>query len=125
MLSKLRPRFPSLALAAVLVLVLGPAAQAKSPPNGKYSCKNAYGSGYLEIETKTTYNLDGEKEGSYTTERKRIEFKTGGLWLYYAKWRKIENRSGDVRYLIRIRRDDRASTTPENKKLMTCHSSWT
>ena len=83
-----------LPLAATLALLLAPAAQAKSPPNGDYGCtyttfSGTFYAGTLNIKSKTKYSVNDKKKGEYTTRDRRIKFKTGdykGLWR--GKWRK-------------------------------------
>jgi hypothetical protein len=84
----------ALAAAASLALVLGPIAEAKSPPNGLYSCTyprdGTFYADALHIKSKTTYKVEGRKKGEYTTKRHRINFMTGGYKHLYGKWRKHE-----------------------------------
>ena len=99
-----------LPLAATLALLPASAAQAKSPPNGDYGCtyttfSGTFYAGTLNIKSKTKYSVNDKKKGEYTTERRKIKFKTGdykGLWR--GKWSKVESvlRPGTFEYVIKL-----------------------
>ena len=93
------------------LLTLTPAAQAKSPPKGDYGCtystySGTYYAGTLNILSKTRYSVNKKKKGDYTTNGKRIRFKTGdykGLWR--GKWERVESvlRPGEWGHVIYLR----------------------
>ena len=94
-------RSSALALATASVLLLAPAAQAKSPPRGDYGCmyttfSGTFYAGTLNIKSKTKYSVNDKKKGEYTTRRRRINFKTGDYKkLYYGKWSRLKNTLND------------------------------
>lgn len=90
-------RLSRAALAAALVLLLVPAAQAKPPPKGDYGCtystfSGTFYAGTLNIKSKKLYSVNDKKKGRYTTRGRRITFKTGDYrTLYFGKWSKVKN----------------------------------
>jgi hypothetical protein len=77
------------------LLVPATAADAKSPPKGKYPCSystfsGTFPAGILYITGKSTYNVNKKGKGKYTTKGKRINFKTGAYSKskVYGVWKK-------------------------------------
>jgi hypothetical protein len=103
-------KYHLLAILVLLVLALPTgAAQAKSPPNGKYPCSystfsGTYSAGILYIKTKAKYNVNKKGGGRYTTRRKRIRFKSGAYARskVYGIWKKERLTNGKVSFEIRI-----------------------
>ena len=91
----------------MLALPVG-AAQAKSPPKGKYACSystfsGTFSAGILYIKSKTTYNVNKKGKGKYKTRGRKISFKTGAYAKagVYGVWKKEVGSSG-TNYEIRI-----------------------
>ena len=91
----------------VLALPVG-AAQAKSPPKGKYACSystfsGTFSAGILYIKSKSTYNVNKKGKGKYKTRGRKISFKTGAYAKtgVYGVWKKETGSSGTW-YEIRI-----------------------
>jgi hypothetical protein len=86
------------------------AAQAKSPPKGKYACSysttsGTYSAGILYITGKSTYNVNKKGAGRYTTRGKRINFKSDSYAKskVYGVWTKeTSGLSGKTTFEIRI-----------------------
>jgi len=82
-------------LTALALLVPAAAAQAGSPPKGKYACyystaSGTFAAGILYITGKSTYNVNKKGKGKYSTKGKRIKFKTGAYakGKVYGVWKK-------------------------------------
>ena len=98
------------AIAAAALLVPAGAAEAKSPPKGKYACyystfSGTFPAGILYITSKSTYNVNKKGSGKYTTKGKRIKFKSGAYAKskVYGIWQKETSTvSGKTNFEIRI-----------------------
>jgi hypothetical protein len=98
-----------LAVAAVIpLLVLPVAAEAKSPPKGKYPCyystfSGTFPAGILYITSKSKYNVNKKGKGKYKTKGRKISFKSGAYSKakVYGVWKKEVGSSG-TSYEIRI-----------------------
>ena len=96
-------------LAIVLLLALpAGAAQAKSPPKGKYPCyystfSGTFAAGTLYITSKSKYNVNKKGKGKYKTKGRKISFKSGAYAKskVYGVWTKEVGPSG-TNYEIRI-----------------------
>ncbi len=87
----------TLALAAfALVAAVPSSAAAKSPPKGTYTCtyyNASFGTQYagtLRIVSGKHYTVNKGKKGRYTTQGKKIRWRSGdykGAWAF-AKWRR-------------------------------------
>ena len=111
---------PSKILLVLVLLALAlpvSAAEAKSPPKGKYPCSyttfsGTFSAGILNITSKSTYNVNGKGKGRYSTSGRRIRWRTGSYAKSdprtYGVWRREVGPSG-TSYEIRLRRrsDDR------------------
>ena len=94
----------------VLGLAAPAAADAKSPPKGKYPCyystfSGTFAAGILYITGKHTYNVNKKGDGKYRTRGKRINFKSGAYAKskVYGIWKKETNTStGKSNFEIRI-----------------------
>ena len=92
---------------SLLVIPVG-AAQAKSPPKGKYPCyystfSGTFAAGILYIKSKSTYNVNKKGKGKYKTKGRKISFKSGAYAKskVYGVWKKEVGPSG-TNYEIRI-----------------------
>jgi hypothetical protein len=104
-------------LVPVALLLPAGAADAKSPPKGKYACyystfSGTFAAGILYITSKSTYNVNKKGSGKYTTKGKRINFKSGAYskGKVYGIWKKeTSSISGKTNFEIRIfgKNDDR------------------
>jgi len=79
----MRTRVVALTLSAALLALTASAAEAASPPKGKYPCylyidgTGLTGAGILRIHSGGKYSVNGGKKGKYSTSGKKIKFKTG------------------------------------------------
>ena len=98
-------------LVVVLLLALpAGAAQAKSPPKGKYPCyystfSGTFPAGILYITSKSKYNVNKKGKGKYKTKGRKISFKSGayakskvyGVWTQGGRPERHELRDPDLR----------------------------
>src|SRR5919112_870487 len=105
----MRSLIASVALALALLVPVA-AADAKSPPKGKYPCSystlsGTFSAGILYITGKRTYNVSKKGKGEYTTRGHRINFKSGAYSTskVYGVWKKeVSSLSGKTFFEIRI-----------------------
>ena len=91
----MRTRVVALTLSAALLALTASAAEAASPPKGKYPCylyidgTGLTGAGILRIHSGGKYSVNGGKKGKYKTSGKKITFKTGDYKKgHRGRWRK-------------------------------------